>query len=79
MSVNDEDQSSYLTVVASLYGDSDDEDLNQAIIASLESHMWVANQQNFSLRGAVMAFQNCQMNNEKSQFKRYMSGTVKQN
>lgn len=26
-----------------------------------------------------MAFQNCQMNNEKSQFKRYMSGTVKQN
>lgn len=40
MSVNDEDYSSYLTLVASLSGDSsDDEDLNQAIIASLENQM----------------------------------------
>ncbi|XP_076738804.1 G2/M phase-specific E3 ubiquitin-protein ligase-like [Maylandia zebra] len=40
MSVNDEDYSSYLTLVASLSGDSsDDEDLNQAIIASLENQI----------------------------------------
>ncbi|XP_063323489.1 G2/M phase-specific E3 ubiquitin-protein ligase-like [Pelmatolapia mariae] len=40
ISVNDEDYSSYLTLVASLSGDSsDDEDLNQAIIASLENQI----------------------------------------
>ncbi|XP_030604857.1 uncharacterized protein LOC115793852 [Archocentrus centrarchus] len=40
MSANDEDYSSYLTLVASLSGESSgDEDLNQAIIASLESHI----------------------------------------
>ncbi|XP_030588086.1 G2/M phase-specific E3 ubiquitin-protein ligase [Archocentrus centrarchus] len=39
-SANDEDYSSYLTLVASLSGESSgDEDLNQAIIASLESHI----------------------------------------
>lgn len=40
MSVHDEDYSSYLSLMAALSDDlSDDEDLNQAIIASMESQM----------------------------------------
>lgn len=60
MSVNDEDYSSYLTLMASLSGSSsDDKHFNQAIIVSLESHMRAANPQNLSL---IIAFQKCQIN-----------------
>ena len=39
----DEDYSSYLSLVATFPDDSsDDEDLNQAIIASMDGQMWVA-------------------------------------
>lgn len=48
---HDEDYASYLTLMASDQSDSsDDEQLNQAILASMESQMWVAHAKSVSLR-----------------------------